>query len=104
MSKVTSFHNRSKDGNPYGGKYMGIGFEINWQTGVVEDGQQNGAFPTDILEAVKSRLAHFQTTKFACEENAQAIANIESAINCLESRLLRRKTAGVENTHLEDPQ
>jgi hypothetical protein len=92
-----------ENGNPAGGFAGGIGFSIEWQRGPLSvDGvrkEPNGAFVETILAAVKQRIEHYQDSRFACEENADAIVLIGQAIKRLDYRTRRRIEAGVEGTH-----
>ena len=89
------------DGNPIGGHSFGPGFAIAWQRGAMVDDAdgrlaQNGAFATDVIDAVLDRLNLFQATKFKCQENEKAIEHLEQAKAFIEGRLDRRKKEGVE--------
>lgn len=93
-TKFTSNHWTTADGIADGGNAYGVGFCITFQRGAIlnSDGsrsEQTGAFMEDVLGAVADRLRHHQSWQFACEENAQAIKYIESAIECLQRRLTR---------------
>ena len=81
---------------------------IGWQNGPLsftdENGETqrrkpNGAFVEGVLEAALQRLRHYQLSKFACQENADAIAKIEEALHCLDKRTADRESRGVEGTH-----
>ena len=88
---------------PAGGTTYGTGFCISWQNGPLgrqpTRAEPNGAFVEDIIDAARDRLRFYQRSKFACEENAQAIEYLTHALELLESRTRRRETAGVEGTH-----
>ena len=84
------------DGNPTGGLTRGEGFEIDWQNGVKEP---NGAILEDVLAAAIDRLEFFQNSRFACEENANAIGYINEALGALAARTAKRKAAGTEGTY-----
>lgn len=105
------------DGNPAGGSTFGSGFAISWQNGplaspvlddcVIDDPNHagncrrapNGAFVETILAAAKDRLEFYQSSRFACDTNAEAIAAIEVAIAALHRRTADREARGVEGTH-----
>jgi len=84
------------NGNPTGGISTGQGFTIAWQNGVQE---RNGAFLEEVLGACKARFEFFQESKFACEENADAIAGIQAALDAMGRRFAKRAAAGIEGTY-----
>ena len=63
---------------------MGKGLEIEWQDGPLGQGtdarEPNGTFVEDGLAAMRDRIDWYQTTAFACSENAAAIADLDSAL------------------------
>ena len=89
--------------NPAGGLVKGTGIEIEWQKGpLAVDGERkepNGAFVETVIAAAKQRIEFYQASKFACEENADAIVLLNQALNRLDYRTRRRMEAGVEGTH-----
>ena len=93
-----------KHGNPAGGCVIGTGIRIDWQNGPLGRGDnrqpQNGAFVEDVLGAALNRLRHYQTTRFKCRENEDAIIEIEHALNYLKRRTKEREDQGVEGTHV----
>jgi hypothetical protein len=94
---------RDGNDNPSGGYVGGVGLAIEWQNGPLSvDGERlepNGAFVETVIAAAKQRIEEYQATKFACEENADAIALLELALKRLDYRTRRRTEAGVEGTH-----
>lgn len=68
------------------------------QNGLVE-GSSNGVFVQDLLKVCQNIMEGYQSTQFACEENAEALSNINNAIRVLQSRKQRRTEQGVANTH-----
>lgn len=98
-----SEHWNDEQGRPAGGVSSGRGFAIWWQNGPLGSRDQrrepNGAFVEDVMEACIGRLEFFQRSPFACDENADAIANLKDALVRLEARTQRRIAAGVEGTH-----
>lgn len=93
-------------GNPAGGYVHGVGLCIAWQDGPrgQPDGSlspANGAFVEDAILAAWHRLTFFQTTRFACEANTQAIAHLDAAIAALTERARQRNERGVLGTHQE---
>mgnify|MGYP000170765328 CR=1 FL=1 len=95
-------------GRPAGGISTGIGYTIAWQTGpcpIEADGSQpgrNGAFLIEVLESCEARLGAYQDSEFACDENAEALFDLNNSIAALKSRLNRRKDAGTLGTHEKD--
>ena len=98
-----SNHWRDEHGNPDGGCAYGNGFCVSWQRGPMSrDGarlQATGAFIEDVIASVVDRLEHHQQSKFACAENAEAIAHLQQALVALERRTKARADRGVEGTH-----
>lgn len=101
-----STHWYDHEGRPAGGISEGIGFTIAWQNGPLgrADGpggrrQPNGAFVETIIAAAKDRLEYYQSSRFNCEENAEAIRHLALALAILNDRTARREAAGTEGTH-----
>ena len=96
-------HWKDENGNPAGGSTFGTGFAISWQHGPLgrppDRREPNGAFVEDVLAAVQDRLEHYQSTAFACPENAAAYCHINTALDVLRSRTKDREERGVEGTH-----
>lgn len=95
-----------KDGNPAGGHVKLPGISIDWQKtplGIGKDRKEpTGAFVEGVLEAARQRLFFYQGSKFACDENVDAIQYIGLALARLNARTLRRETAGIEGTNREE--
>lgn len=89
--------------NPAGGVASGKGFAISWQNGPLGRGEDrkepNGAFVETIIKAAKQRIEHYQTSKFNCQHNAEAIYHLGEALRWLNERTQKRETAGTEGTH-----
>jgi hypothetical protein len=87
-----------------GGTSMGRGYSITWQDGpigLVDDvAVPNGAFPTDVLDAVQARLELLQESQAQCNENAVAIACIKQAVESLNCRQVRRECEGMLGSHI----
>ncbi|HEY6020140.1 MAG TPA: hypothetical protein VIY48_09635 [Candidatus Paceibacterota bacterium] len=90
-------------GHPTGGYVKGTGIDIQWQNGPLNRGAEriepNGAFVEDVIAAALQRIEHYQGSKFACVENANAISALQSALDALNARTFRREAAGTEGTH-----
>src|SRR5262245_22224366 len=91
------------DGNPAGGVSTGRGFTISWQHGPLGRGTErqepNGAFVEDIIQAVIGRLEYYQSSRFACQENADALEALQMAAEALDRRTKDREARQVEGTH-----
>lgn len=91
------------DGNPAGGTTYGPGFSIGWQNGPLGRGadrvEPNGAFVETIIAAAKDRLDFYQSSRFACDDNAEAVAHLEAALSVLNRRTAEREARSVEGTH-----
>ena len=99
----TSTFHTDGDGNPAGGNTTMRGIAITWQNGALGRGAErkepNGAFVDDCLIGVIDRLQYYQSGKFRCEENADAIRHIGKALDALAARSGRRENAGTQGTH-----
>lgn len=95
-----------ENGNPAGGSVYGTGLTISWQDGPLGRGENrtepNGAFVETVLRAVRSRLEFYERSKFACDENANALIHVDRALRELEQRTRRREAEGNEGTHMTD--
>lgn len=81
------------------GKVGGTLGGVSFQRGPILESGVNGIHNEDLLHIVRHRLECFQTSQFACEENAKALSFVKEALEVLASRTLRRVAAGVEGTH-----
>jgi hypothetical protein len=90
------------EGNPDGGSVQGTGIQIRWQRGPIGRGEErqepNGAFVEDVIAIAKQRIEHYQESRFACDENALAIAHLDAALLVLHERTAKREERGVEGT------
>lgn len=97
------YHFYDADGNPAGGHSWGQGYAIAWQNGPLGRGAErkppNGAFVEDILSAAIARMEFYQRTKFACEDNAEALRGMYAARAALQRRTRGREERNVEGTH-----
>jgi len=78
--------------DPAGGVADGMGMTISWQRGVLKFNEQhqalpNGAFPHDVVDAVKDRLKFLQTTKYKSENIKKAIKYLSKAISHLQVKI-----------------
>ena len=72
---------------------------VEVQNGHIKEAGVNGIHNEDLLAIVAHRLECFQTSQFACQENADALAAVEEARRILAARTARRVSAGTEGTH-----
>lgn len=101
-SPITSRHWNDANGNPAGGSTYGHGFAISWQNGPLNEpggGRTWGAFVEDVIAAAIDRIEHYESSKFACAENDEALRALRLALRWLNVRTERRAKAGVEGTH-----
>jgi len=75
---------------------------LYFQEGPISEVGVNGVTNEAVIAAVKARLEGFQSSPYACEENAVALAGLQMALEALEARTKRRKKEGVEGTHKLD--
>ena len=105
----TSGHSITSDETSFGGAshrysvrwenehYVGSN-GIHFQTGPVKEHGHNGVTAEDLLEIVADRLFCFQAGPFACDENAEALSHVASALAAMNSRTAKRRDRGVEGT------
>lgn len=98
-----SEHWSDENGNPAGGVTSGKGFTISWQNGPLGRDmarrEPNGAFVEDVIAAAVDRIEFYQRSKFACEDNAEALQNLVAALIALQRRTRDREARAVEGTH-----
>jgi hypothetical protein len=96
-------HDLDADGNPAGGCSAGTGILLRWQNGPLGRGDErlepNGALVEGVIRAALGRIQFYQSTKFACRENALAITKLEEALHWLNHRTADREARLVEGTH-----
>jgi hypothetical protein len=59
----------------------------------------NGITNEVLLAIVADRLRGFQSSPYACQENAEALECTEAALRRLHDRTRAREARGVEGTH-----
>jgi len=102
---VRCSNSMDENANPTSGYAHGVGMCIAWQDGPRGKnpdgtlGPATGAFVEDALVAAAQRLAYFQQSKYACDENAQALQHINDAIDILHSRAEKRAARGALGQH-----
>lgn len=73
---------------------------IHFQEGPIKECGVNGVCNEDLINMVLCRLQYFQQSEFKCEENANAIIYLKSALDELRKRTNKREKRGVEGTHI----
>ncbi len=73
--------------------------DIRFQSGPIKEAGVNGAHNEDLLAIVIDRLQAFQSSPFACRENALALTKIEEALHWLAHRTSARQARGVEGSN-----
>jgi hypothetical protein len=71
---------------------------VRFQNGPVLENGINGCHIEDLLNIVAHRLACFQTSQYACNENLAALTDVRSALSHLASRTQKRVARGIEGT------
>ena len=72
----------------HAGEAMG---RITFQKGPIQEEGVNGVTNEDLLMIVIDRLTGFQTGKFACDENEEALRLLIQAASTLQLRTAKRK-------------
>ncbi len=72
---------------------------IRFQNGPIKENGTNGITQEVLLAILIDRLEGFQSGKFACERNQNALNHLREALEDLHDRTLERVARGVEGTH-----
>lgn len=72
---------------------------INFQNGPLLEEGYNGISQEALLAIVEDRLKCFQAGPYATGDNAEALAHVQAAMECLHRRTKERMARGVEGTH-----
>lgn len=107
---ISGHNDTDSQGNPAGGYARDTlpshgrrhGFDITWQDGPVDRDAgdvPNGAFLEDVLEVCARRLEFYQGSRFACQENADALMHVRRAVDRLADRRRDRQDRGVQGKH-----
>lgn len=101
--RINSSHYTDGNGNPDGGLTEATGLTIEWQQGPLGRGtdrkEPNGCFVETVIAAAVDRLEYYQSSRFACRENALAITKLQEALHWLGHRTAEREAREVEGTH-----
>jgi hypothetical protein len=85
--------------HPYEGGHSEKCQQLDFQNGPIGEVGINGITNEVLLAIVIDRLEGFQSSKYACVENANALGCLDRALAELESRTKKREARGVEGTH-----
>ena len=72
------------------------GCELRFQKGPLDENAPNGVTNEALIAIVLDRLRGFQTSDYACRENALMITKLEEALHWSHHRTLARIRRGVE--------
>lgn len=72
---------------------------IRFQDGPIKESGVNGVMDENLIAVVIDRLEGFQSSKYACQENQDALNHLETALGYLQARTAKREARGVEGTH-----
>ena len=80
------------------GKGFSVGGRIIFQNGPIKENGVNGLMNEDLLAIVADRLEGFQSGKYACIANNNALTHVLGALSALRKRTNEREERGVEGT------
>ena len=90
---------------PAGGTAFGPGLCVSFQNGPLGRGsdrkEPNGCFVETLISAAIGRLDFYQSSRFNCTANQEALEHLAAALQVLENRTKDRDLRGVEGTHKE---
>lgn len=69
------------------------------QNGTLPENGVNGVTAEDLLKVCEEVFICYQESKFACEENQEALNHIQGALGAMARRKNRRTEQGTEGTH-----
>ena len=108
IQKINQIHNLDDLGNPAGGTSTSIGLVVHWQNGPIPRDskgnpiiEENGCFVETVILACIGRLDFYQSSRFACKANTDALSNLHRALSILQERTADRVKRGVEGKHEE---
>lgn len=84
--------------HPFGPGGARTGFFVHFQKGPVKEAGVNGTTVEALLAICADRLRCFQAGPCPCEENADALRQVEGALGALHRRTHQRARRGVEGT------
>lgn len=74
---------------------------LQFQHGPINEVGVNGITNEILIAMVMDRLEGFQAGKFACDENAEALASLTHALSLLQLRTVNRVARGVEGMNIK---
>ena len=74
--------------------------EIRFQCGPIKEVGVNGITNEALLAVLIDRMEGFQSSPFACTENAVALTHLDAALEAFKSRTRARDARGVEGTNV----
>lgn len=103
LGEFFSEHWKDENGNPGGGVSSIKGITVSWQNGPLgRNGNRkepNGAFVETVIAIAVDRLEYYQSSKFECVENLEALEFLRKALLVLNNRTVDREEREVEGTH-----
>ncbi len=81
-----------------GGRLVRACLDIQFQDGPIAENGVNGISNESLLAIVQDRLEGFQSGKFACVENEDALRAVKLALRVLNDRTAKRIALGIEGT------
>lgn len=72
---------------------------ILFQQGAVPEVGVNGVTPESLLLCIEHLFKGYQTSQFACDENATVLEGVGMALGAIRARTADRTERGVEGTH-----
>lgn len=87
-----SHQNREPDGDY-------VVCDINFQNGPIKEVGTNGVTHEALIAILIDRLEGFQSGKYACDDNQEALEALRVAQTALQRRTVARVSRGVEGTH-----
>jgi len=97
--EIIESHYNDQNGNPAGGQTTGLGIDIVWQDGPLNERGPNGAHVEGVIQAAIGRLTYYEGSGFGSVFNEKALVHLFLALEALDKRTADRKARGVEGTH-----
>lgn len=101
LYQISGFNSSTNPSDPFKARY-GQGAEhstVLFQNGPIREVGVNGVTHEALLAILIDRLTAFQAGRYACHENAMALASLEAAQQWLQARTTQRMARNVEGTH-----
>lgn len=81
-------------------EYEDCFFFVGFQNGPIKEADVNGVTHEALLAILIDRLEGFQSGQYACEDNAEALFALRTALSVLQRRTRARLARGVEGTNV----